>query len=543
MTNSWLSPWWLLAIFAFVIPLTIHFFSKSKAPLISFAQFTLIPIKQSTIPNAMRLSEWLLLALRILILLLLSLLLAQCIKPTDDDSKVEYFIVSNDWLAAANQQQKETFIEEFNQLSKASKKRLILLNGSESSFDPDMTASNDYQPGTGYKSNHQGPITLATLDIDDISRERILSGDLQLTIWQQVANFSATHPHVLPANIQVFATNHLAQFNNERVAVPANINWHILKTTDVPNNKLISKILLLSSDKKQPQIDYLRAAFNAIITRSEREIQFDVALPTAFSGWTELAQYDWIFYLGDLTPTPDSLDKLNHYVLNGGQLFLSALNVHKRGNWLVNTPHTSVSDSIIDAGSDASTPDTTSPIRLSQIGESPTVLAFLLNVNPDSEQETLWQTPDQQNVLTRTTFNTPNKNGQIMTFYSRFEANWTDWVTHLDFPFALDNVLNERLYRESYLNNAHITEAQIISDIAPNHAKLSDMNSADRSQIKHTGGTKNKPLEQRFNQAQFNRRSEDNTQFWLLTLLIAAFCTERVWSEYKPKASALGREK
>ena len=543
LASAWLSPWWLLGILACVIPLAIHFFSKSKAPLISFSQFALIPVKQSTIPNAMRLSEWLLLALRMVILLLLSLLLAQCVKPTKDDNKVEYFIVSHDWLATANQQQKKTFIKGFNQRDKVTEKRLILLDGSEGSFDPDMTANNDYQSSTGYKSTHQGPITLATLDIDDLSRGRILPGDLQLTIWQQVANFSATHPNVLPANIQVFSTNHLAQFNNERVAVPAQIKWHILKTTDVPNNKLISKILLLTSDKKQPQVDYLRAAFNAINTRSEREIQSDVALLTTFSGWTELAHYDWVFYLGEVSPSPVSLSNLNQYVQNGGQLFLTALEKHKQGTWLVIAPHTSVSGSIFDVGINPSTEDITNPIKLSQIGAPATMLPFLHNVNPDAKEEILWQTPDQQNVLTRTTFSPQKKNGQVIKFHSRFETNWTDWVTHLDFPFALDSLLNERPYRESYLNNALITEAQITSDIAPNHAKTNDMNSADRSQIKHTGELQNQSLEQNFNQAQFYRSSEDDIHFWLLTLLIAAFCAERVWSEYKPKASTLGRAK
>ena len=491
----------------------------------------------------MRLSEWLLLALRIVILLLLSLLLAQCVKPTENDNKVKYFIVSHDWLAAANQQQKKTFIKGFNQLEKETEKRLILLDDSEGSFDPDMTANNGYQSGNGYKSNHQEAITLATLDIDDLLRDRILPGDLQLTIWQQVANFSATHPNVLPANIQVFATNHLAQFNNERVAVPAQIKWHILKTTDVPNNKLISKILLLSNDTKQPQVDYLRAAFNAINTRSEREIQFDVALLTTFSGWTELARYDWVFYLGEVIPNPVSLSNLNQYVQNGGQLFLTALEKHKQGTWLVIAPHTSMRGSIFDIGRNPSTKDITSPIKLSQIGEPATMLPFLQKVNPDAKEEILWQTPDQQNVLTRTTFSPQKKNGQVIKFYSRFETNWTDWVTHLDFPFALDSLLNERPYRESYLNRAQITEAQITSDIAPNHAKKSDVNTADRSQIKHTGELQNKSLEQNFNQAQFYRRSEDDIHFWLLTLLLAAFCTERVWSEYKPKASALGRAK
>ena len=128
LSNMLLSPLWLLGTLAVAIPIGIHFFSKSKAPLISFAQYALIPVRQSTVPNALRLSQWLLLLLRILILLLLSLLLAQCIKQTADDSETHYFLVSQDWLQSAQNNDKRTLLDAFNQAQSDTSSRLILLS-------------------------------------------------------------------------------------------------------------------------------------------------------------------------------------------------------------------------------------------------------------------------------------------------------------------------------------------------------------------------------------------------------------------------------
>tara|TARA_R110000772_G_scaffold46506_2_gene106108 strand:- start:6471 stop:8015 length:1545 start_codon:yes stop_codon:yes gene_type:complete len=498
LANFWLSPLWLLGLLAVTIPLVIHLFSKSKAPLISFAQFALIPIQQSRVANAMRIRQWLLLALRVFILIMLSLLLAQCAKPAKDNSKVEYLLVSNDWLATSNQQQKQTLLNRFNQTSDTSERRLVRLGLNKLNTVIKGTNNDDYI------SSEQGLLTLSVLNPDKVTKQHSVRP--QLTIWQQVADFYATHTTITPANIQVFTTDRLALFDNEQVAVPAQIKWHILKKENAAKNSLKSTILLLLTQKNQEQADYIRAALSAINTQREHKIQFDLAQLATFSAWAELSRYDWIFYLANGQPSTESRTRLSQYVQGGGQLLLVAADALEQGNWQVSSNISSPANS---------------DIKLTQMGEPPKVLLAKKDRGADTQKKevtkVIWQTDEGQTVLDSVTDSHSETPGQVLRFHSRFEPNWSNWVTQLDFPFTLDSILNRQAYRDEFSTNARLHTTQITAG-------------ASQAQLP--------PISQNIRLSKaLNRQREKSNHHWLLIMLVGAFCLERVWAEFGVKTS------
>ncbi|MGY0585523.1 MAG: BatA domain-containing protein, partial [Paraglaciecola chathamensis] len=366
LNNIVLSPLWLLGMLAVIIPLAIHFFSKSKAPLISFAQYALIPAKQSSVPNALRLSQWLLLLLRMMIIVLLSLALAQCMKQPTDNSQTRYFLVSQDWLHHASENEKQSLLETYNPSQDATSSRLIVLGANASknlnnslSNSPGKNPSNNLnaklsneQPAalSEYAISGNNKLTLDTLAQITAANEKTgLNAQIntarplpQTTIWQQVADFIATHPTVSPSQIQIFTSSGFSQFNNDKINLPETLTWHISSAESSSLMGEKSKILMLTSAKNHVQTQYLMAAFNALNRELNRELSVAHLPASSPMSLEQLELYDWVFYLADTglntqqAQTPAQVSEqavaqasaqkriLNQYVQQGGNLFITA---------------------------------------------------------------------------------------------------------------------------------------------------------------------------------------------------------------------------
>ncbi|ABG41997.1 conserved hypothetical membrane protein [Paraglaciecola sp. T6c] len=491
VSNTLLFPLWLLGMLTVAIPIGIHFFSKSKAPLISFAQYALIPVRQSIVPNALRLSQWLLLLLRMAILVLLSLLLAQCIKQTEDDSETHYFLVSQDWLQSAQDSDKQTLLNAFNQAQSNTSSRLILLSQRQNE------ASND-----------KALLTAGLLDklvsANGSGTKKDSEAKAPLSIWQKVADFMFLHPSITPTNVHVFTTDRLSQFNGDKPAMYDSVDWHIVQIKNSEITPLKSSVLLLSSAKNQIQTQYLRAAFDALNTEKNREIAVDTSLTTSTIKAAQLKQYAWIFYLGDTAPSAKLAKAMEQYVQEGGQLFITATKqIVSRGRYFL--PNSESHN-----------------VFIKKVGQP----AFLASKRNNGEIKVVWQTADKQPLLSRAepqqkdTLNNEDKGGQILTFYSRFEPNWTNWVTQADFPYTLDNVLNQALYQQQYITQGTVVKAQIASQDASSTAS------------QHLSGQQlTSPL---------NPQRDQHIYYWLLSLFVCAFCLERVLSEYRGKSLPIG---
>jgi hypothetical protein len=556
LNNIVLSPLWLLGMLAVIIPLAIHFFSKSKAPLISFAQYALIPAKQSSVPNALRLSQWLLLLLRMMIIVLLSLALAQCMKQPTDNSQTRYFLVSQDWLHHASENEKQSLLETFNQAQDATSSRLVIL-GANASNNLNAKLSNE-QPAalSEYAINGNNELTLDRLAQITAANEKTgLNAQIntarplpQTTIWQQVADFIATHPTVSPSQIQIFTSNGFSQFNNDKINLPETLTWHIsgAESSSLMGEK--SKILMLTSAKNHVQTQYLTAAFNALNRETNRELSVDHLPASSPMSLEQLELYDWVFYLADtglntqqaqtLAPASEqaaiqaSAQKriLNQYVQQGGNLFITAnQQVVSTGKHSVFITQSGLRNNEISIRKIGALAKVTEKITSSK-DEAPTSTRY----------QVIWQTSDQQPLLTRTTPTEATEThvaehkrntGQILKFYSRFEPSWTNWVSQLDFPYTLDALMNESRYQQTYQARATVHAAQIARGAPTKSAKANSNNQAQQQ-------GENEPV--RSLVSSLNPQRDDQTHYWLLTLLVCAFCLERIASEYSARTKGAG---
>ncbi|MGY0644155.1 MAG: BatA domain-containing protein [Paraglaciecola chathamensis] len=574
LNNIVLSPLWLLGMLAVIIPLAIHFFSKSKAPLISFAQYALIPAKQSSVPNALRLSQWLLLLLRMMIIVLLSLALAQCMKQPTDNSQTRYFLVSQDWLHHASENEKQSLLETYNPSQDATSSRLIVLGANASknlnnslSNSPGKNPSNNLnaklsneQPAalSEYAISGNNKLTLDTLAQITAANEKTgLNAQIntarplpQTTIWQQVADFIATHPTVSPSQIQIFTSSGFSQFNNDKINLPETLTWHISSAESSSLMGEKSKILMLTSAKNHVQTQYLMAAFNALNRELNRELSVAHLPASSPMSLEQLELYDWVFYLADTglntqqAQTPAQVSEqavaqasaqkriLNQYVQQGGNLFITAnQQVVSTGKHSVFITQSGLRNNEISIRKIGALAKVTEKITSSK-DEAPT----------STHYQVIWQTSDQQPLLTRTIATSTEatethvaehkrNTGQILEFYSRFEPSWTNWVSQLDFPYTLDALMNESRYQQTYQARATVHAAQIARGAPTKTAKANSNNQAQQQ-------GENEPV--RSLVPSLNPQRDDQTHYWLLTLLVCAFCLERMASEYSARTKGAG---
>ena len=245
-------------------------------------------------------------------------------------------------------------------------------------------------------------------------------------------------------------------------------------------------------------------------TEKNREIAVDTSLTTSAIKVAQLEPYTWIFYLGDTAPSADLAKAMERYVQAGGQLFVTATEQSvSNGRYLL--PR-SEGDNVF----------------VSKIGQP----AFLASKMNNSETKIVWQTADKRPFLTRAetrqrdTLNNEDKAGQILTFYSRFEPSWTNWVTQPDFPYTLDNLLNQVLYQQQYITQGKVIKTQIASRDALNMPSQHIFEP-------HLSGQhlSSQPLA-----SPLNPQRDQQIHYWLLSFLICAFCFERVLSEYRGKS-------
>ena len=374
----------------------------------------------------------------------------------------------------------------------------------------------------------------------------------QTTIWQQVADFIATHPTVSPSQIQIFTSNGFSQFNNDKINLPETLTWHISSAESSSLMGEKSKILMLTSAKNHAQTQYLTAAFDALDRELNRELSVDHLPASSPMSLEQLKPYDWVFYLADeklstqqaqtLAPLSEQAAEqvsaqvsdhkriLNQYVQQGGNLFITAnQQVVSTGKHSVFITQSGLRNNEISIRKIGALAKVTEKITSSK-DEAPTSTRY----------QVIWQTSDQQPLLTRTTPTEATEThvaehkrntGQILKFYSRFEPSWTNWVSQLDFPYTLDALMNESRYQQTYQARATVHAAQIARGAPTKSAKANSNNQAQQQ-------GENEPV--RSLVPSLNPQRDDQTHYWLLTLLVCAFCLERIASEYSARTKGAG---
>ena len=237
------SPLAMLGLLSLFIPLAIHLLSKARPHVVAFAHIAFIKVKTSPVLRQLRLTQLILLGIRMLMLLLATLILAQLYWHNTHQQGNSHILLTEDWLNHASDTEKQTLIDQ------VSDSDLMLL--STKNRDINKTDIAQWSP-----DSRQTPT---------------------LNIWSKVADYSAH----LPADtlITVYTTNRLKQFIGGKIPLDKQVEWQV-KVIPVQSatQQYSANIEVIYDDASEPLLVYLRAAFKVINTHESFTVKVDYVI-------------------------------------------------------------------------------------------------------------------------------------------------------------------------------------------------------------------------------------------------------------------------
>jgi hypothetical protein len=186
-----LAPAGLLALATLAIPILIHLFSRSKGKRVLIGHLDLIRLARRQRVTEMRLSQWLLLAVRLALFSLAALMLAQLAQQGLATIRNDTAYVTPGWLQQSD----------------------------EAVFKEVLTAN----PGGVFLL---APGFEALDEMPDLSGAWLATGELQKT-WPLLAERLSTVSH--GGRISVHATGLVSELGDNLAPLPAALDWHLLE--------------------------------------------------------------------------------------------------------------------------------------------------------------------------------------------------------------------------------------------------------------------------------------------------------------------------
>jgi hypothetical protein len=231
------SPLVMMGLLTLLIPLVIHLLSKARPRVIAFAHIAFIKLKTSPVLRQLRLTQLILLGLRMFMLILATLILAQLYWFNINQQMTSHILLTEDWLNHATDTEKQILIDQVND------PELVLI----STKNRNLKLTELAQWST---NNQPTPV---------------------LNIWSKVADYTAR----LSGNqaIDIYTTNRLKQFVGDKIALPKQVEWH-LKMLPIENitQQYSVNIKVLYDDLSEPLLIYLRNAFEVINTHKKLKL-------------------------------------------------------------------------------------------------------------------------------------------------------------------------------------------------------------------------------------------------------------------------------
>jgi hypothetical protein len=271
------TPSAMLGLLTLLIPLGIHLLSKARPRVIAFAHIAFIKVKTSPLLRQFRLTQLILLGLRMLLLLLATLILAQLywhnVRGDINQQVKSHILLTEDWLHHATDIEKQTLFDQINDSS------LVLL----STQNRNINKSEIIQLST---NSQQTP---------------------NLNLWSKVADYTAQ----LSADeaISVYTTNRLKQFLGDKLALTKQVEWQV-KTIHVKSveQQHSANIKVIYDDASESLLVYLRAAFEVINTHEKLSLKADyVSSEKLKKNSVDLLNYDKIINLSKQNITSQNL--------------------------------------------------------------------------------------------------------------------------------------------------------------------------------------------------------------------------------------------
>ncbi|AGH43061.1 BatA domain-containing protein [Paraglaciecola psychrophila] len=273
------SPLAVLGLLSLLIPLGIHLLSKAQPRVIAFAHIAFIQVKTSPVLRQLRLTQLILLGLRMCILLIATLILAQLYWQHESNSAKQqsHVLLTEDWLNHSTDAEKQILMDQAHDAN------LVLLGIKNRNINTTELAQ--------WSTNtQQTPV---------------------LNIWSKVANYITQ----LSANemVTVYTTNRLKQFIGAKIVLPERVKWYV-KTIPVANvtQQYSANIKVIYDASSEPLLVYIRAALEAINTHEHLNIRATYTLKNGtLEDSKHLLEYDKIIDLSqhNLTPQHSHFDE------------------------------------------------------------------------------------------------------------------------------------------------------------------------------------------------------------------------------------------
>jgi hypothetical protein len=477
------NPWAFAALMSVVVPLVLHFISKSQATLIKFANIKLIEPLQPKNMRQIRLTEFWLLLVRLLLLAVSILLLAQVIIAKPLISNEEVVAVSSDWLNHSSEPERQQI------LADSFGKPMYLLSENTRLITPDEIKQ--------WQTRDENE--------EKLQRQNIL---LQITSFSELLT-----PET---NIKLFVTDRANQyeFSHEwrAVTIRNKLDWQI-KNIAFSHQKQFNKsmkVVIVYDQDRSLDVKYFQQAF--MLLKQEVAAKLDLSHflnadleNNALYQQALNEQPAWLFYLSSQHIDQGIVDT----IVGGTNVFVDANNA-KTNLMLANVLN-------IDKDSNDLL---TSELSFYQRA-LPLDITILLESNAMAvRDEVLWQFTNQNGVtlpmLTRSIINSVhNQDSHIYQLYSRFSPSWSNLLVTKQFPIFLKNLLFEQWRNKQFVAQRTLPSEKIIQQVGR----------VDTGALENLAFNRMKKL---------IVQQRGNVDFWteiLMTLVIFLWVLERIASE------------
>lgn len=268
---SLFSPVGLWALLALAIPILIHLFNRSRGRLVRIGHIDLIKQARRLKVTEVKLTQWLLLLLRLGIFTLAALMLAGLASPGLESSEKPTAYVTAAWIRAVQP-------ELINELLARNDRVFVL------------------QPGY---------VPLDATMADEIRQTPLETSSIR-NIWPLLAERLSLEYH--GGAVDVYATDLLQQFGTSRPALPRAVNWNLTHPLQVPEiRNLPNRVAIAYDMERQQDAELFRAALTSLKAQRIPGLTWEMTDSRHIT--PQQLNSDWLIYLSEdqLTPAQQAL--------------------------------------------------------------------------------------------------------------------------------------------------------------------------------------------------------------------------------------------
>lgn len=276
---SVISPaaWW--ALLALGIPVLIHLFSRSRGRLVRIGHIDLVRQARKLRVTEVKLTQWLLLLLRLGIFTLAAMILAGLATAGLDSSKAPTIYVTPAWLQTSSEDDIDALLAGAEQTAGS---RVFLLQ-------PGFPQADGERLNTGRQQSLAG------------------AGDF-VDVWALLSERLSLEQH--RGRVMVYATDHMLQFGARKPSLPHDVDWRLGHSKQVPMADKKSIRVLISHDADRTADAALISAVLAIL-KEHRLPELLWESRNSVQPRETPVDTDWFIHLGAERISKTQIEKFN----------------------------------------------------------------------------------------------------------------------------------------------------------------------------------------------------------------------------------------